>query len=107
MRQARSRVPGPTIAPMPNCQLSKLPHDTSELADIGVERQKEIRMQLIDTQVSEINNGMVTVEFRGEGGELVSVRTVAAHGEDDDAAIVHAKAVLVQLASFGEDADPK
>jgi hypothetical protein len=64
-------------------------------------------MQLIDTQVGHIIGGMVTVEFRGEGGELVSVTTVATHGDDNDAAIVHAKAVLVQLASFGEDVAPK
>jgi hypothetical protein len=34
-------------------------------------------MQLIDTKVGNIVDGMVTVEFRGEGGELVSPRPIS------------------------------
>jgi hypothetical protein len=37
-------------------------------------------MQLIDTRVANADEGMVTVEFRGEGGELVSVKMAA--GDD-------------------------
>jgi hypothetical protein len=77
------------------------------LVDLKFNVKRKSDMQLIDTQVGDIIDGMVTVEFRGEGGELVSVRTVAAHADDNEAAIVHAKAVLVQLASFGEGAEPQ
>lgn len=62
-------------------------------------------MQLIDTHVGNTNDGMMTVEFRGEGGELVSVK-MAADAIEGDAAINHAKAIMVQLTTFAEDPDP-
>jgi hypothetical protein len=64
-------------------------------------------MQVIGTQVHEEHGSTpgFTVEFQGEGGELVSVRL----REGDDLnrlnAIDKAKAVMIQLASFeAEDA---
>lgn len=62
-------------------------------------------MQIIDTHVNDANDGMVTVEFQGEGGELVSVKMAAA-GVQGEAAINRAKAVMVQLTTFAEDRDP-
>jgi hypothetical protein len=64
----------------------------------------EASMQLIDTHVDNASDKMTTVEFRGEGGELVSV-TMAAGGLDGDDAINRAKAVMVQLTTFAEDRD--
>jgi hypothetical protein len=61
-------------------------------------------MQLIDTQVRTAGD-MTTVEFQGEGGELVSVKMAAASVEGD-AAISRAKALMVQLTAFSEDRDP-
>ncbi len=61
-------------------------------------------MQLIDTHVGDTNDGMTTVEFRGEGGELVSV-TMASDAMEGDDAINRAKAMMVQLTTFAEDRD--
>jgi hypothetical protein len=61
-------------------------------------------MQLIDTHVGDLNTGLITVEFRGEGGEMVSVK-MAANGLDSDAAVDHAKALMVQLTTFADDRD--
>jgi hypothetical protein len=61
-------------------------------------------MQLIDTHVDNTNDKMTTVQFRGEGGELVSV-TMAAGAMEGDAAINRAKAMMVQLTTFAEDRD--
>ncbi|HEY0122200.1 MAG TPA: hypothetical protein VGC14_10650 [Rhizobium sp.] len=62
-------------------------------------------MQLIDTHVGNTNDGMMNVEFRGEGGELVSV-TMAEVAIERDAAINRAKAMMVQLTAFADDRDP-
>jgi len=61
-------------------------------------------MQLLETHVGSVVDGKLTVEFVGEGGELVSVRMVT----DDrslgaDSAVRRAKEVLVQLTAFGTD----
>ena len=61
-------------------------------------------MQLIDTYVDNKSDKMTTVQFRGEGGELVSV-TMAAGAMEGDAAINRAKAIMVQLTTFAEDRD--
>jgi hypothetical protein len=66
--------------------------------------QKEASMQLTDTLVGN-TDGMITVEFQGEGGELVSVR-MAGGDVERDAAISRAKAVMVQITTFAEDRDP-
>jgi hypothetical protein len=70
-------------------------------------------MQLVDTHVGNTNDGMMTAEFRGEGGELVSVKMAAdaidgdgAGAIDGDAAINRAKAMMVQLTTFADDRDP-
>jgi hypothetical protein len=65
----------------------------------------EASMQLIDTHVGDTNDGMTTVEFRGQGGELVSV-TMAADTLEGDTIINRAKAMMVQLTTFAEDRDP-
>jgi hypothetical protein len=62
-------------------------------------------MQIVGTQVHEEHGSTpgFTVEFQGEGGELVSVRL----REGDDLnrlnAVEKAKAVMIQLASFEGD----
>jgi hypothetical protein len=61
-------------------------------------------MQVIDTHVDNTSDKLTTVEFRGEGGELVSV-TMAAGAMEGDAAINRAKAIMVQLTSFAEGRD--
>jgi hypothetical protein len=63
-------------------------------------------MQLIDTHVGDLNAGLITVEFRGEGGEMVSVKMAANDGLDSNAAVDHAKALMVQLTTFADDRDP-
>lgn len=62
-------------------------------------------MQLIDTHVGNAYDGTITVEFQGEGGELVSVKMVAGDGLEGDAAINRAKAMMVQLTAFAEGRD--
>lgn len=62
-------------------------------------------MQVLDTHIGNVIDGMVTVEFRGEGGELVSVRMASDGSLEGDAAVRHAKAVLVQVTAFGADPD--
>jgi hypothetical protein len=68
------------------------------------DEEEEIEMQLTNTQVGEESDGMMTVKFQGEGDELVSVRIVASD-MNDHAAIVRAKAMMVQLTTFDEDRD--
>jgi hypothetical protein len=66
-----------------------------------------IQMQIVGTQVHPEMGGKAgfTVEFVGEGGEVVSVRLHA--GEDSDLnrlnAVDRAKAVLLQVATFQGD----
>jgi hypothetical protein len=69
------------------------------------DEEEEIEMQLMNTQVGEPSDGMITVEFQGEGGELVSVKMVAGEHIEGDAAIVRSKAMMVQLTTFDEDRD--
>lgn len=57
-------------------------------------------MQLLDTHVGNLNDGTVTVEFQGEGGELVSVRMATDGSLDGDSAVLRAKELMVQLTSF-------
>lgn len=61
-------------------------------------------MQLLDTNVGNPNDGLITVDFEGEGGERVSVRMAAADLQGE-AAIHRAKAMMVQLATFDRDRD--
>ncbi|MCS4096441.1 hypothetical protein [Rhizobium sp. BK176] len=59
-------------------------------------------MQLIDTRVSDAGTE-VMVEFVGEGGESVLVRmSNEDHLLDDQNAIDHAEAVMVQLTAFDD-----
>ena len=57
-------------------------------------------MQLIDTQVGALTEGTITVEFQGEGGELVSVRMISDGSLDRGAAVLRAKELMVQLSAF-------
>lgn len=43
------------------------------------------------------------VEFRGEGGECITVTLQAGHTLPDDQLIAKAKAMMVQVAQFGMD----
>ncbi len=63
-------------------------------------------MQLIETHIGNLNEGMITVEFRGDGDELVTVKLASDGSLDGDAAVRHAKAVLVQITTFSDDRDP-
>lgn len=62
-------------------------------------------MQVIDTQVHS-QAGMVTVEFVGEGGDVISVQMHKTKGSDLNRqnAIEKAKAMLLQVAKFERDA---
>ncbi len=60
-------------------------------------------MQLVNTNVASTTAGTITVEFYGEGNELVSVRMAKDATTNDGDAIQHAKQMMVQLAAFGED----
>ena len=61
-------------------------------------------MQLIDTRVSDVGSEL-TVEFVGEGGETVLVRmNNDDHLLDEENAINHAKALMVQLTAFDDGA---
>ncbi|MFK0333008.1 hypothetical protein [Rhizobium sp. 2MFCol3.1] len=60
-------------------------------------------MQLIDTHISTSANGTVTVEFKGEGLELVSVTMAGGDGSlDGDRAVLRAKEMMVQLTAFDD-----
>lgn len=60
-------------------------------------------MQFIETHVSNSADGMVTVEFKGESNELVSVTMVGGDGSlDGDHAVLRAKEMMVQLTAFDE-----
>jgi hypothetical protein len=59
-------------------------------------------MQLINTNVASTTAGTITVEFHGEGNELVSVRMAKDETRSDDNAIEHARQMMVQLAAFSE-----
>jgi hypothetical protein len=62
-------------------------------------------MHITDIHIGNTIDGLLTVEFRGEGGELVSVRMASDSSVDGDAAVLHAKAILVQVAAFDNDHD--
>lgn len=62
-------------------------------------------MELIDIRVSDLTDGMITVEFHGEGGEAASVTMAAESNLERDAAILRARQILVQLTAFGEHED--
>ena len=48
---------------------------------------------------------MITVEFRGEGGELVAVKMTSGGDVQAEAAVTRAKALTVQLTTFADDRD--
>ena len=58
-------------------------------------------MHITDTHVTKGDDGKVTVEFKGEGGEAISVRMAASQNLEDDASVDHAKELMVQVATFG------
>lgn len=59
-------------------------------------------MQLLNTNVAKTTEGTITVEFHGEGNELIAVRMASDVAADDSAAIARAKQMMVQTAAFGE-----
>jgi hypothetical protein len=63
-------------------------------------------MQLIDTHVEYANEGLVTVEFRGEGGDLFCVKMTSGVDIQSDSAVTRNKAVMIQPTTFAEDCDP-
>ncbi len=62
-------------------------------------------MQLFETHIGHSDNGMQTVEFVGEGGELVSVRMASDGNLGSNEAVTRAKAMMVQLTTFADDRD--
>jgi hypothetical protein len=66
----------------------------------------ETSMQIQDTRVTP-EGPMITVEFLGEGGEMVSIVMDNTNNNiDSDNAVQHAKAVLVQLTAFEGERAP-
>lgn len=65
-------------------------------------------MELINIRVSDLTDGMITVEFQGEGGEAASVTMAAYTDLEREAAILRARQVLVQITAFDgyEDDNP-
>jgi hypothetical protein len=60
-------------------------------------------MHLLHTNVASTTQGTVTVEFHGEGNELVSVRMSTNGNLDDQTALLRAKELMVQLTAFGDE----
>ncbi|MDR7145248.1 hypothetical protein [Rhizobium sp. BE258] len=60
-------------------------------------------MQLLNTNVAKTTEGTLTVEFHGEGNEMISVRMASDAAGDESAAILRAKEMMVQITSFGVD----
>ncbi|MBY3034282.1 hypothetical protein HF265_35295 [Rhizobium leguminosarum] len=60
-------------------------------------------MQILDTRVGNVHEGTITVEFTGEGNEAVSVRMATDGSVDGDGAVRRAKALMLQIATFGDD----
>ncbi|NTH49291.1 hypothetical protein G6K98_32170 [Agrobacterium rhizogenes] len=61
-------------------------------------------MQLIETRIASMSGSAVTVEFIGEGNEMISVTMSNPDGSlKEENAIAHAKAVMIQLATFDAD----
>ena len=54
-------------------------------------------MNLKHTNVANTTSGTVTVEFHGEGNELITVRMAADEEFDEGSSILRAKAMMVQL----------
>jgi len=59
-------------------------------------------MQLVNTHVANVHEGAITVEFRGEVNELVSVCMATDGSVDEESAVRRAKALMVQIATFGD-----
>ncbi|ESZ25326.1 hypothetical protein [Mesorhizobium sp. L2C084A000] len=58
-------------------------------------------MQMMEIVVS--RDQAPVVEFRGEGGEWITVTLQAGHSLPDDELIAKAKAMMIQVAQFGMD----
>jgi len=59
-------------------------------------------MELIDIRIGDLTDGMITVEFNGEGGEAASVTMAADTNLEREATILRARQILVQLTAFGD-----
>ncbi|MDE1991652.1 MAG: hypothetical protein KGI75_04080 [Rhizobiaceae bacterium] len=62
-------------------------------------------MKLIDTHVSGLHNGKITVEFRGEDGELVSVQMAEGGDLNHHGTVERAKNVIERLMKSVGEAD--
>lgn len=62
-------------------------------------------MQIISTNVSKQDDGKIAVEFSGEGGESITVHLAAANALEDGAAVIRAREMMVQVATFGSPDD--
>lgn len=58
-------------------------------------------MRITDTHVTKGDDGKVTVEFNGEGGEAISVKMAASADLGEGVSIDHARELMVQVATFG------
>jgi len=61
-------------------------------------------MNLKHTNVASTTAETVTVEFHGEGNELITVRMSADQDRDEKTSILRAKAMMVQLTAFDDSA---
>ncbi len=68
---------------------------------------EEAEMQILSTLVTpDATEGLTRIEFVGEGRESVVVTVKNTQGDHGDALMARAKAMLVQIAAFGETAEP-
>lgn len=68
---------------------------------------EEAEMQILSTLVTpDATEGLTRIEFLGEGRESVVVTVKNTQGDHGDALMARAKAMLVQIAAFGETAEP-
>lgn len=64
-------------------------------------------MRLEHTNVARTTAGTITVEFRGEGNDLITVRMSAEPGIADEAAVARAKEMMAGFAfSYFEPVSP-
>lgn len=64
-------------------------------------------MLLMNINVAKTTDTTVTVEFKGEGNDLITVRMSADPSGDEDQAVAAALAMIRQLNEFQQTAKPE
>jgi hypothetical protein len=88
---------------IPIAEIHALRWNKMAVTDFPITPIGEFLMQLLNTNVASTTDGTITVEFHGEGNELVSVRMAKDATMSDDDAIKHAKQMMVQLTAFSDE----